>query len=317
MGQYVGLPSISDGGRAQRGYADKISMRSMASQVCELDSKMPFAGTQRTIFGKMDEFRKTGMPLSILSQLIWMVTVFAELSKVAQFTKALLTVKRGTYTKMVTVNATDHVDDTGSLNGFFVAIRLEQIHPRRAMLLICLVLLPRAVIAVLLGFVGAQFLVLTSDMGDLLLNAIALAFIIDLDDVIFAAFMPVRAQVLMQNLDPLPARGFALNWRFPWASALTKLSTATGVILLIVFSLTMHFFANLTQATDILCSGNVDFVVAESKASGIVHAARTQQDAGITTAEEAVLQLTGQDHRQGSGCRLHISVPRTHRDDDV
>ena len=59
------------------------------------------------------------------------------------------------------------------------------------------VVLPRLIIACTLFYAGSRFLLFTSSLGDLLLNAIALGFILDMDELLFA-FLPqtVRSALL-------------------------------------------------------------------------------------------------------------------------
>ena len=58
----------------------------------------------------------------------------------------------------------------------------------------------------MLLFVGAQWLVTTTRSGDLLLNAVALTYIMDIDEDLFLTVVPRQIAVVIRNLEPLPCR---------------------------------------------------------------------------------------------------------------
>jgi len=61
-------------------------------------------------------------------------------------------------------------------------------------------------IALVLLFVGAQWLVTTTRSGDLVLNAVALTYIMEIDEVLFLTVVPRQIAVVIRNLEPLPCR---------------------------------------------------------------------------------------------------------------
>lgn len=63
----------------------------------------------------------------------------------------------------------------------------------------CLILIPRACIAVVLLWVGCRWLISTIGFGDLLLNAVALEFILGLRELLFNALVPLRLQTETEN----------------------------------------------------------------------------------------------------------------------
>lgn len=62
-----------------------------------------------------------------------------------------------------------------------------------------LILVPKVAIAVYLWWLGARWLVATTSFQELLLNAVALAFITELDELIYMALVPEDIQVLVQS----------------------------------------------------------------------------------------------------------------------
>merc|ERR1712217_450931 len=61
------------------------------------------------------------------------------------------------------------------------------------------ILVPKVVIAIYLWWLGARWLVATTSFQELLLNAVALAFITELDELIYLAMVPEDIQMLVQS----------------------------------------------------------------------------------------------------------------------
>jgi hypothetical protein len=57
-----------------------------------------------------------------------------------------------------------------------------------------LILLPKLMIAIVLWWIGARWLTSTTSFEDLIMNAVALAFITDLDEIVFEALVPKDAK---------------------------------------------------------------------------------------------------------------------------
>lgn len=67
-------------------------------------------------------------------------------------------------------------------------------------LLVVLMIIPRAIVALLLLFLGSRWLNATFDWAELLLNAVALEFILTLKDAVFNVTVAQRLRIDMQNL---------------------------------------------------------------------------------------------------------------------
>ena len=63
---------------------------------------------------------------------------------------------------------------------------------------------PARPVSGLLVFVGTFFLVYTFDVTELILNAVALGIILDIDDLLFDALATTPGRHLVHQLDPLP-----------------------------------------------------------------------------------------------------------------
>merc|ERR1719401_2608255 len=64
---------------------------------------------------------------------------------------------------------------------------------------IAMIFVPKIIIAVYLWLLGARWLIATTSFQDLLLNAVALAFITELDELVYQALVPDDIHVLVQS----------------------------------------------------------------------------------------------------------------------
>jgi len=167
--------------------------------------------------------------------------------------------------------------------------------------------IPRVLVSVVLAYVGVRFLVATLDMGDLIMNALALAFITEIDEMLFAAFASRHIKTVIREMQPMQlpqptgrSRGCSCHFLFH-----------THTKLLIVFCLSCvayatrirPFYWRMNQAWDILCSGNVDFVYAFNEATSLVEAASSFSKANeeMSHHEHSILQLTQMQLATGPG----------------
>eukprot|EP00929_Paragymnodinium_shiwhaense_P017146 TRINITY_DN12612_c0_g1_i1.p1 TRINITY_DN12612_c0_g1~~TRINITY_DN12612_c0_g1_i1.p1 ORF type:complete len:1512 (+),score=329.51 TRINITY_DN12612_c0_g1_i1:135-4670(+) len=274
-------------------YADRTNMRSMTQQICDEDSKLHLSGIQAGLFSDVKQFYDGAATLVILAQLTWTVTIFSDLQNTYRFVCTLLSIKRGPKTKIMCDCESMANDADPSLVSTKVVLKLTTISLPRMIILFIFVVIPRIVIAIVLCYVGTKYLGVTVNMGDLLLNAMALAFIIDLDELFFNIFAPRHVQLLVENMEPTPILPSARFRKLPGFATFMKLMMVAGYLVAVWYLIVSPFFTELKQAQDLLCSGNRDFVVAQNLNTGMVYATKSKEDQMITNAEKGVLQLTG------------------------
>merc|ERR1719210_3289557 len=93
-------------------------------------------------------------------------------------------------------------DEDGEPGGPFVVTGLTK--SVKATLTIC-VLLPRLCITCFLLWVGCRWLLATNNFDDLILNSVALEFILCLKDVLFVAMVPRRSTLDLAETKVRPA----------------------------------------------------------------------------------------------------------------
>lgn len=103
-------------------------------------------------------------------------------------------------------------------------------------------------IAVLLLVAGIEWLTSTTEIVELLLNGVALSYIMDIDELFFRVFMPRKLASLMSLLEPLPVR-----WPLGvLVRSLVLAVAAVGVIVATLF-LILQQLEDVMIVRDIVC----------------------------------------------------------------
>eukprot|EP00929_Paragymnodinium_shiwhaense_P017149 TRINITY_DN12612_c0_g2_i3.p1 TRINITY_DN12612_c0_g2~~TRINITY_DN12612_c0_g2_i3.p1 ORF type:complete len:1305 (-),score=213.01 TRINITY_DN12612_c0_g2_i3:141-4055(-) len=281
-------------------FADRAGMRSMVRQICDEDNKLHLSGLQAQLFADVRQFHEGAMLLVILSQLCWSVTIINDLKSNYRFLQSLLSIRQDKRTCIVCDCEAVANEADPSLISTKVVVKMSSISLCRIFLLIVFVVLPRFVIAICLGAIGSMYLGVTVSMPDLLLNAMALAFIIELDEIFYSVFAPRRIQLLIENFEPTPVLPSRIYLKFPGIVTFAKLFMVGGYIAFLFFWSVQPFFTELLQARDLLCSGNKDFVVAQNSNTGLLYASPSSRESFLSDAERAVLQMTQLTFHPGS-----------------
>ena len=274
-------------------YADLGGGRSLARRVCSQDDSLQLANAQSALVTDLYNYKAIGPVLALLAIGCWLSTTLKEIFDVLAFIGAIRTCPVGDVTEVSTLADEDAPEDSN--------VVVSRMSPWRKCMLVGLVAIPRLGVACALMHTGTRYLANTLSLSDLILNAVALAFILDLDELIESAFMPRRPRFLLDKLGalpiskpPCPGLGYlkiGLQERI-W----NLLQIALLVVgLVLSWHLLLHpLHQTVHQALDILCSGRQDFVFAVNSATGIIQAAPTFPDEAplkLSSQQEGVLQL--------------------------
>jgi len=160
----------------------------------------------------------------------------------------------------------------------------------------------RFTVACLLGFAGAKWLCNTRNLTDLVLNAAALAFVLDIDDLIYGVLTPSPVKALVQDMRPLPGR--------------VQRSWEAVVPVLFCLALMSAFLVEVAvpmskQMADIeleLCErGFTEFIVEGSPTTGLIVVANTSEFREVSSDDVAgswfrlyVKEILAGNYRSGS-----------------
>jgi hypothetical protein len=232
-------------------YYDSISNKSLATRVCDDSKAMAFSSAHGQYIHDLNEYLyksdKFGGPTMCTAAIfVWIVAIAKELKESLDFFHAMLSVPIGKHT---VVNRAD-----GSCSLMCIS--------RVKLVLIGVTVVLRIAVALCLAWAGCQWLVYTMSVSDLLLNAVALQFVLDLDEYLFAALSPWRITSVVKSMEPIRLR--ALTSRAGEFRSLCSLLISILFTVLVVTTYYLPFRENLLQLEREVCGGATDFVIHES-----------------------------------------------------
>ena len=121
------------------------------------------------------------------------------------------------------------------------------------------VVLCRTGVAMLLGVSGALWLCKTRDTSDIFLNAVALDFVLEVDDVLFRVLAPRCMLLYVESIEPLEL-GTRKMWRGADAQCVLKLVALVATVLMFVSTTLQNNADEAKEAREMLCGANRDFI---------------------------------------------------------
>ena len=112
---------------------------------------------------------------------------------------------------------------------------------------------------VLLGASGALWLCKTRNTADIFLNAVALDFVLEVDDVLFRVIAPRRMLLYISSIQPLDV-GTRKMWKGVDAQSVLKLISLVTTVWFFVSTSLQSNADEARQARQMLCGGNRDFI---------------------------------------------------------
>ena len=236
---------------------DEVTKSSLAARVCELDMSLHVSGTQTSLRKNLLDYLKdkpgtfeaffNGQALCMVAVLTWFLMVFKEMNQAIALIRAIVNLPTGE-------NRVQPVTHSDTNRITFRLVALSQ--SRKAWCSILFVY--RLVAGIMMIIVGTTFLVYTIEVEELILNAVALEIVLDIDDLVFDALCTVPARFMMRNLEPvsLPKipRRKGLDVK---AGINTCLMPIMGIV--VYFTMLAPMVETLLDAQHALCGGNLDF----------------------------------------------------------
>ena len=238
----------------------RATQRSMAQRVCDGDAGLESSTSQQERYeslaayiGGVDEPRTNfGAWMATACLFVFLLSMVKELRGTLHLGLAVAALPAGRRTELS--SAEDGDDDGGTIS----LLRIS--HARRGIALAALVL--RAVRDAVLLWFGCRWLINTVDLGELLLNAVALEFVTSIDELVFSALAPMRTKARLASIRPLrieKARRATVVGRVDiWS--LGTLIFVFGFVLTIRMTLLGWQLDVLVRARDAICGGDQDFV---------------------------------------------------------
>mmetsp|Transcript_19192 Transcript_19192/g.52719 ORF Transcript_19192/g.52719 Transcript_19192/m.52719 type:complete len:431 (-) Transcript_19192:75-1367(-) len=142
----------------------------------------------------------------------------------------------------------------------------------------------RIAVAVSLLITGLLWLATTPSTTDLILNAAALSFVMDMDELIFETMVPATVQRFVESVEPVRYRKPPLN-----LEALLPLATSAALVLVCYLALVSRNIQAMRTVRDELCGGNRNFVLHQNALGYVV--AKESKPYNGTVGTEGLMQL--------------------------
>eukprot|EP00929_Paragymnodinium_shiwhaense_P123915 TRINITY_DN9841_c0_g1_i2.p1 TRINITY_DN9841_c0_g1~~TRINITY_DN9841_c0_g1_i2.p1 ORF type:complete len:786 (+),score=171.57 TRINITY_DN9841_c0_g1_i2:172-2529(+) len=239
--------------RANEGHRDKHVDPSGTTLIQRLCSQSLWSHEQDEYDQMADYLNKPmhGKVLSGLAMVLWIICVMKEYARVVDMSTAVWSLKTITNDEagvMKIKNAEG--DERFNVVGISVQSRF---------LCMFFVVLPRAMIALSLAIWGSQYLAETVDLGDIILNSMALAFVMDIDEMLYNVFATHRLKKASQKWEAIPCGN---RRRLPGDLYLVDLIRYIMTVLVVVLCIVgflLPFEDHVKAAEQALCGGDMDF----------------------------------------------------------
>eukprot|EP00439_Symbiodinium_sp_Y106_P015977 s1436_g2.t1 len=198
-----------------------------------------------------------GWTLSVLAIIMWVLTMMAEYRRCCEQGLALWhlpTLKRGDPAVLITEDG-----EQDEILGIYRVLRALALSIRVVgFLAFATLIIPRLFVTVCLCLVGCQYLAQTASLHDIVLNAVALAFVLDVDELLAQVLFTERIRMTLPRIKPLACGENKLLLGFPVKDLLRYVLTL-GFVLAAVIGFLIPFSANVQAAALALCGGVHDF----------------------------------------------------------
>eukprot|EP00929_Paragymnodinium_shiwhaense_P059128 TRINITY_DN295_c0_g1_i1.p1 TRINITY_DN295_c0_g1~~TRINITY_DN295_c0_g1_i1.p1 ORF type:complete len:456 (+),score=59.51 TRINITY_DN295_c0_g1_i1:36-1403(+) len=159
-------------------------------------------------------------PFFMCVLLIWSLTCVGEVrSTISAFRSYIVNTKNVSRMRDALQDLDDELDDTHPDNRWVIDGLTAQV---KAVIIGC-VLLPRLLVTLVLLWLGCRFLAATNDFGEMVLNAVALEFVLLIKDLLYRTIVPDRNKREIEKINIRPSQmvEYASFWAylgtFSWA----------------------------------------------------------------------------------------------------
>lgn len=246
-------------------FADHETGISLVSLVCASDEGMLQSSAQMIMYDDIQDYLTpegndfltfeglNGIVMCIIASFCWCLLVACDIRGNYMFTRAVWFQPDGKAEMQILNNGE--------------SFSILALHKVQKVLLIVLISIPRLSIALLLCYVGLPFLAYTYRIEDLIMNAMALGFVLDIDELFYSSFGPYRVKRILERCTPLqmPPRK---------SGNLDKILTSAIVAVVVLWSYYTNlapFVKDLRSVSAWLCEGDTQFVTTTNPGSRDVY----------------------------------------------
>lgn len=232
---------------------DRYGWVSLTARVCGGDPSLEIATEQVRAVDIIEEYTKpswllgvpSGAMLCSVVLVVWVLSMISDVIDTVSLQLAMSSLPRGRRTVM----------EISGGHFRFCAISWSRY------VSVTVLTLVRLAVGVTLLVLGGMYLGRTTEIKDLVLNAAALGFILEVDELLFETLAPLEVQTLVDALEPLP-KPIGCTWYGLGSFSLGSLLATVVCVALLVRSTTLETLSTLREIEWRLCSeGLKDFIV--------------------------------------------------------
>ncbi|CAE7761790.1 unnamed protein product, partial [Symbiodinium sp. KB8] len=186
-----------------------------------------------------------GIVLSTLAIILWVLTIMVEYRRCLEQGLAMYHLP-----SLTSDDEFELIDDDGN-------IEITGIQPCMRWVAIFLMTAPRLGVMAFLAYVGCQYLAQTPSLSDIVLNAVALAFVLDVDELVANVLLTEKLRGLLPKIAPISC-GTTRSHFTPFKDLL-RYAITVGTIIGAIFGWLIPFSMNVEAAAMALCGGYIDF----------------------------------------------------------
>jgi hypothetical protein len=271
---------------------------SMAARVCMEDSALESSASQAQLFTQLKGYigesdanwlGNSGPMMTTMALFMWLLTVSKEINAIISFQTAV--------TRKFLGARGEGKDSGGDIvtvdeEGFLVWEKIGWVR-------FCFISgtsLLRLCVSIIMVKYGSDFLVHYSiALGDILLNAVALEFVMSVDELVFETLAPACAIRLFPSSFGFKTRK-ARTWHGLDARAPLTFAVAIAIMMCVLALELQPLMETLVKARDALCAGDTDFVYTVD-GLGVLSWAYPSTTNTSTWSDAATVQKTGRAPR--------------------
>jgi len=159
----------------------------------------------------------------------------------------------------------------------------------KRILALVLLSLPRLGVTVCLGLIGCQYLAQTANLADIVLNAVALAFVMDVDELVADVLLTERLRCILPKIKPLSCGVRKRGYRCCPYKDMVRYAITAGLVAFALVYWLMPFEQNVRGAAMALCGGYQDFSYEGGTAESppiVLKPASWRQDSFVSSCDE-------------------------------
>eukprot|EP00928_Gymnodinium_smaydae_P037488 TRINITY_DN26011_c0_g1_i1.p1 TRINITY_DN26011_c0_g1~~TRINITY_DN26011_c0_g1_i1.p1 ORF type:complete len:882 (-),score=155.10 TRINITY_DN26011_c0_g1_i1:164-2809(-) len=199
----------------------------------------------------------------------------------------------------------------------FGSYELTHMTGRKKILALMVLSLPRLAILITLTFVGCMYLAQTVSLADIVLNAVALAFVLEIDEQICHVLLSQRLKARVVRMKPLPC---GLGADASGAVALKdciRWMLTISIILIAVFEFLVPFNANVSSAAVALCGGDQNFTFEGGTTADPLIVLKPSNDWQMTCNNNVLQQYVSDPDVYNMAYNASVGSPESLREADI